>query len=192
MLGAIIGDMVGSVYEFNNTKKIDFPFFSERSTYTDDSIMTVAVAAWLISDKSHSHSVLENKMVSYAEEYPHPMGGYGGAIKQLSIGCASSKGKAWIHSAGYTKDQNILWNHTAEQDKFLEAMAESASSIVNYFNKNIVYINIMCNMSVDCDCCTLAEDPCMSDIEIINEVINIISTKIIDEDTSINGFIFEF
>lgn len=82
MLGAIIGDMVGSVYEFNNTKKIDFPFFSERSTYTDDSIMTVAVAAWLISDKSHSHSVLENKMVSYAEEYPHPMGGYGGGFAQ--------------------------------------------------------------------------------------------------------------
>lgn len=97
----------------------------------------------------------------------HPMGGYGGAIKQLSIGCASSKGKAWIHSAGYTKDQNILWNHTAEQDKFLEAMAESASSIVNYFNKNIVYINIMCNMSVDCDCCALAEDPCMKDIGIL-------------------------
>ena len=82
MLGAIIGDMVGSVYEFNNTKKIDFPFFSERSTYTDDSIMTVAVAAWLISDKTHSHSVLENKMVSYAEEYPHPMGGYGGGFAQ--------------------------------------------------------------------------------------------------------------
>lgn len=82
MLGAIIGDIVGSVYEFNNTKKTDFPFFSERSTYTDDSIMTVAVAAWLISDKTHSHSVLENKMVSYAEEYPHPMGGYGGGFAQ--------------------------------------------------------------------------------------------------------------
>ncbi|MBR2064482.1 MAG: ADP-ribosylglycohydrolase family protein [Bacteroidales bacterium] len=82
MLGAIIGDIVGSVYEFNNTKKTDFPFFSERSTYTDDSIMTVAVAAWLISDKTHSHFVLENKMVSYAEEYPHPMGGYGGGFAQ--------------------------------------------------------------------------------------------------------------
>ena len=64
MLGAIIGDIVGSVYEFNNTKKTDFPFFSERSTYTDDSIMTVAVAAWLISDKTYSHSVLENKSKS--------------------------------------------------------------------------------------------------------------------------------
>ena len=82
MLGAIIGDIVGSVYEFNNTKKTDFPFFSERSTYTDDSIMTVAVAAWLISDKTYSHSVLENKMVSYAEEYPFPMGGYGGGFAQ--------------------------------------------------------------------------------------------------------------
>lgn len=82
MLGAIIGDMVGSVYEFANTKRTDFPFFSERSTYTDDSIMTVAVAAWLVSDKTHSHAVLENKMVSYAEEYPHPMGGYGGGFAQ--------------------------------------------------------------------------------------------------------------
>lgn len=82
MLGAIIGDMVGSVYEFANTKRTDFPFFSERSTYTDDSIMTVAVAAWLVSDKTHSHAVLENKMVNYAEEYPHPMGGYGGGFAQ--------------------------------------------------------------------------------------------------------------
>lgn len=82
MLGAIIGDMVGSVYEFANTKRTDFPFFSERSTYTDDSIMTVAVAAWLLSDREHSHSSLENKMVSYAEEYPFPMGGYGGGFAQ--------------------------------------------------------------------------------------------------------------
>ena len=82
MLGAIIGDMVGSVYEFANTKRTDFPLFSERSTYTDDTIMTVAVAAWLLSDREHSHSSLENKMVCYAEEYPFPMGGYGGGFAQ--------------------------------------------------------------------------------------------------------------
>lgn len=97
----------------------------------------------------------------------HPMGGYGGALKQLSIGCASSEGKAWIHSAGKTKDQKILWDNLPEQDKFLEAMAESASSVVNYFKGNIVFINIMCNMSVDCDCCAVAEDPCMNDIGIL-------------------------
>lgn len=97
----------------------------------------------------------------------HPMGGYGSALKQLSIGCASSAGKAWIHSAGKTKDQNIVWDNLPEQDKFLEAMAESASSVVDYFKGNIVYINLMCNMSVDCDCCAVAEDPCMKDIGIL-------------------------
>ncbi len=99
----------------------------------------------------------------------HPMGGYGGALKQLSIGCASSKGKAWIHTAGKVKDQTKLWDNVAEQNKFLEAMAESASSIVEYFNNKggIAYINIMCNMSVDCDCCSVAEDPCMKDIGIL-------------------------
>ena len=97
----------------------------------------------------------------------HPMGGYGGALKQLSIGCASAEGKAWIHSAGKTKDQTILWDNVAEQNEFLEAMADSASSVVNYFKGNIAYVNIMCNMSVDCDCCAVAEDPCMKDIGIL-------------------------
>lgn len=97
----------------------------------------------------------------------HPMGGYGGALKQLSIGVASSAGKAWIHSAGKTKSQTELWSNVAEQDKFLEAMADSASSVAKKFEGNIVYINIMCNMSVDCDCCNVAEDPCMKDIGIL-------------------------
>lgn len=100
----------------------------------------------------------------------HPMGGYGGALKQLSIGCASSEGKCYIHSAGVTTDQNIVWNHLASQNKFLEAMAESASSVINYFKGNIVYINIMCNMSVDCDCCAVAEDPCLKDIGILSSL----------------------
>lgn len=97
----------------------------------------------------------------------HPMGGYGGALKQLSIGCASSQGKSWIHSAGKTKDQTVLWDNVAEQNEFLEAMADSALSVVNYFKGNIAYINIMCNMSVDCDCCAVAEDPCIKDIGIL-------------------------
>ena len=97
----------------------------------------------------------------------HPMGGYGGALKQLSIGVASSQGKAWIHSAGKTKDQTILWDNLPEQNKFLEAMADSASSIVEYFKGKIVFINVMCNLSVDCDCCAKAEDPCMKDIGIL-------------------------
>ncbi|MGN0150049.1 MAG: DUF362 domain-containing protein [Clostridia bacterium] len=97
----------------------------------------------------------------------HPMGGYGGALKQLSIGCASSAGKAYIHSAGVTNDQNIVWKHTAEQDSFLEAMADAAKSVIDYFKGNIVYINVMKNLSVDCDCCAVAEDPCMQDIGVL-------------------------
>ena len=97
----------------------------------------------------------------------HPMGGYGGALKQLSIGLASAAGKAWIHSAGVTNDVNLVWKNTAPQDKFLEAMAESASSVLDYFKGKIVYINIMVNMSVDCDCCAVAEDPCMKDIGVL-------------------------
>ena len=97
----------------------------------------------------------------------HPMGGYGGAIKQLSIGCASSAGKSWIHSAGKEKDQTKLWDNLPEQDLFLESMADAAESVVQYFKGNIAFINIMCNMSVDCDCCAIAEDPCMKDIGIL-------------------------
>ena len=97
----------------------------------------------------------------------HPMGGFGGALKQLSIGIASSSGKTNIHTAGKTTNVNELWNNLPEQDKFIEAMADAASSVHNYFNGNIAYINIMKNMSVDCDCCKDAEDPCMKDIGIL-------------------------
>ncbi len=89
----------------------------------------------------------------------HPMGGYGGALKQLSIGMASSFGKAYIHGAG---EPEKIW--TADHDSFLKSMADAASSVVKYFGDNIVYINVMKNMSVDCDCCAVAEDPCMKDI----------------------------
>ncbi len=97
----------------------------------------------------------------------HPMGGYGGALKQLSIGCASSEGKSWIHSAGTNKDQYTLWDNLPPQNDFLESMAEAASAVVHYFKGNMAFINVMCNMSVDCDCCANAEDPCMKDIGIL-------------------------
>lgn len=92
----------------------------------------------------------------------HPMGGYGGAIKQLSIGVASSYGKAYIHGAGNTEN---FWN--TDHDSFLRSMADAASSVIDYFKGNIAYINVMKNMSVDCDCCAVAEDPCMKDIGIL-------------------------
>ncbi len=98
----------------------------------------------------------------------HPMGGFGGALKQLSIGCASSRGKANIHSAKRTLDQYELWDkHIAPQEDFLRAMAESAGSIVDYFKGNMAFVNVMANMSVDCDCCAVAEDPCMKDIGVL-------------------------
>ncbi len=100
----------------------------------------------------------------------HAMGGYGGALKQLSIGCASSKGKTLIHTAGVTDNQYELFNNLPEQDKFLEAMADAASSVVNYFNGNIVYINIMKNISMDCDCDGNASLPCMNDIGILASI----------------------
>ena len=97
----------------------------------------------------------------------HAMGGYGGALKQLSIGCASSDGKAWIHTAGQTRHQEELWSKVAEQDKFLESMADAASSVIDYFKGNIVYINIMKNISIDCDCDGNAEPPCIKDIGVL-------------------------
>ncbi len=92
----------------------------------------------------------------------HPMGGYGGALKQLSIGIASSYGKAYIHGVG---DTEAFW--TSDHDSFLESMADAASSVTEYFGDNAAYINVMKNMSVDCDCCAVAEDPCMKDIGIL-------------------------
>lgn len=92
----------------------------------------------------------------------HPMGGFGGALKQLSIGVASSAGKAYIHGAGKPEE---IW--TADHDSFLESMADAASAVVKYFNGNMVFVNVMKNMSVDCDCCAVAEDPCMKDIGIL-------------------------
>lgn len=95
----------------------------------------------------------------------HPMGGYGGAIKQLSIGVASSFGKAYIHGAGVPEN---IW--TADHDSFLESMADAAGSVIDFYKGNVVYINVMKNLSVDCDCCAKAEDPCMKDIGILASV----------------------
>lgn len=92
----------------------------------------------------------------------HPMGGFGGALKNISIGIASSHGKAYIHGAG---EAEKIW--TADHNSFLESMADAAKSIVDYFGNKIAYINIMCNMSVDCDCCAVAEDPKIADIGIL-------------------------
>ena len=92
----------------------------------------------------------------------HPMGGFGGALKQLSIGFASSFGKKYIHGVG---DVNNFWG--SDHDSFLASMADAASSVAEYFGSEAMYINVMKNMSVDCDCCAKAEDPCIADIGIL-------------------------
>lgn len=97
----------------------------------------------------------------------HAMAGFGGAIKNMSIGIASSAGKAWIHSDGKTKDQNIVWNNLPEQDDFLESMTEAAKAVADHCGDNILYISVANNLSVDCDCDSSPEDPKMGDIGIL-------------------------
>ena len=131
----------------------------------------------IILDIQNGKVIKENYVGSHLNNYDsmlvlshfkgHPMGGFGGALKQLSIGVASSSGKTYIHTAGKTTDVSKLWENFPEQDKFIEAMADAASSIHNKFKGNIAYINVMKNMSVDCDCCAKAEDPCMKDIGVL-------------------------
>ena len=122
-----------------------------------------------ILKENHLGKHIENydSMVVLAHFKGHPAGGYGGALKQLSIGCASRAGKALIHSAGKTDDRFETWNQHASNIVFPEAMADAASSVVKHFEGKIAFINVMKNLSVDCDCCVVAEDPCMKDIGIL-------------------------
>ena len=113
------------------------------------------------------HMLNYDSMLVLAHFKGHPQGGYGGALKQLSIGCASAAGKALIHSGGVSENNIECWQKHAEQDRFCEAMADAASSVVGHFNGHIAFINVMKNLSVDCDCCAVAEDPCMKDIGIL-------------------------
>lgn len=109
-----------------------------------------------------SHIKNYDSMLVISHFKGHPMGGFGGALKNISIGVASSFGKSYIHGAG---EPEKIW--TADHNLFLESMADASKSIMDYFKNNIVFINIMCNMSVDCDCCAKAEDPCIKDIGIL-------------------------
>ena len=113
------------------------------------------------------HILDYDSMLVLAHFKGHPMGGYGGALKQLSIGCASRAGKALIHSAGKTDDRFETWKQHASEVEFPEAMADAAMSVMEHFKGRIAFINVMRNLSVDCDCCTVAEDPCMKDIGLL-------------------------
>ena len=108
-----------------------------------------------------------DSMLVLAHFKGHPMGGYGGALKQLSIGCASRAGKSLIHSGGRSADHMEAWDVHASNVVFPEAMADAAESVYKHFEGRIAFINVMKNLSVDCDCCSDAEAPCMKDIGIL-------------------------
>ena len=114
-----------------------------------------------------SHLSNYDSMLVLSHFKGHPMGGFGVALKQLSIGCASSAGKTLIHTAGKANDQSKLWDNVAKQDDFLDCMAETAGAVVDFFGRKMAFVNVMCNMSVDCDCCAKAEDPCLCDVGIL-------------------------
>lgn len=176
----IIGAVGGTVVECNTA------YEGERDT-TEKHIKTMAAHGWsrhfkvdlldsegpdlelpIPNGKRIKRNLVGKNLVRYdsllvlSHFKGHPMGGFGGALKQLSIGIASSAGKAYIHGAGNPKK---IW--TADHDSFLESMADAASSIIEHFKDKIIYINVMKDMSVDCDCCAIAEDPCMKDIGIL-------------------------
>ena len=129
-----------------------------------DAVFPIPNGKILKENRVGRHLLNYDSMLVLAHFKGHPMGGYGGALKQLAIGCASRAGKALIHSAGKTDDRFETWQQHASSVVFPEAMADAASSIVAHFQGKIAYINVMKNLSVDCDCCEVAEDPCMQDI----------------------------
>lgn len=109
-------------------------------------------------------------MINLAHFKGHAMGGFGGVLKNQSIGVASTNGKTYIHTAGKTRNPGELWDNLPEQDAFLESMAEAAKAVRDYIKGNILYIDVMNNLSVDCDCDSNPEDPCMKDIGILASV----------------------
>jgi len=127
-----------------------------------------------VKDRSHikydivgDHLANYDFMINLAHFKGHAMGGYGGVLKNASIGVASTAGKAYIHSSGYTQDPVDTWNHTENQDGFLESMAAAAQAVHNYMGGRVIYINVMNNMSVDCDCDGSPEAPKLKDMGIM-------------------------
>ena len=137
----------------------------------DDTLhIPVRDTKWIQYDIVGSHLANYDFMINLAHFKGHQMGGFGGVLKNQSIGVASSSGKAYIHSAGVTESVEDLWNHVDNQDGFLESMAAAAQAVHDYFKKdgrNIVYINVMNNMSIDCDCNAHPATPVLKDMGIL-------------------------
>ena len=160
----IINEVNGTVVECNTAYDGWFKHFRVDLLDAEGPDLVLDIPNGKVIKKNYVGKDIANydSMLILSHFKGHPMGGYGGALKQLSIGLASSYGKAYIHGCGVPE---AIW--TADHDSFLEAMADAAGSIVKYFNGRIVYINVMKNMSVDCDCCAVAEDPCIKDIGVL-------------------------
>jgi uncharacterized Fe-S center protein len=131
----------------------------------EDIVLDIPNGAVIKKNYIGNHADRYDSMLVLSHFKGHPMGGYGGALKQLSIGVASSFGKAYIHGAG---EPEKIW--TADHDSFLRAMADAASSVIAFYKNNLAYVNVMKNLSVDCDCCAVAKDPCMKDIGILSSL----------------------
>ncbi len=128
----------------------------------EDIVLDIPNGAVIKKNYIGNHADRYDSMLVLSHFKGHPMGGYGGALKQLSIGVASSFGKAYIHGAG---EPEKIW--TSDHDSFLRSMADAAGSVIAFYKNELAYINVMKNLSVDCDCCAVAEDPCMKDIGIL-------------------------
>ncbi len=151
-------------HEWN--KYFSFDLMDEK----EDAVLPADNGLVLKSNRVGKNLLNYDSMLVLSHFKGHAMGGYGGALKQLSIGCASTAGKSLIHTAGFTDKQEELFNNLPPQDRFLESMADAASSVIKYFNGNIAYINVMKNISKDCDCDGNAASPCMNDIGILSSL----------------------
>lgn len=169
------GEATGGVRDYTESHRQLIEYHGWNKYFTVD--LMDAEGPDVVWDIPDGHVLKTNRLGKNIENYDsmlvlahfkgHPAGGYGGALKQLSIGCASREGKALIHSGGVTDSNIETWDKHAEQDVFCEAMADAAASVARHFEGKIAYINVMKNLSVDCDCCANAEDPCMRDIGIL-------------------------
>ena len=149
---------------FNKIAKVDI--------MDDDGEMVLPVDKGIHLKENYVGKNLQNydSILMLSHFKGHPMGGFGGALKNMSIGIASSSGKAFIHTAGKSKDVSTLWQNTAPQNDFLESMADSDKSVIDYMKGNIVYINVINNLSVDCDCVASPEKVHMKDIGIASSL----------------------
>ena len=184
LIGGLVKKVGGTIVECNtayagsrNTSEAHWKTIHEHGF---DSIFAVDIMDEYgdiripVKDKKHikydivgAHLANYDFMINLAHFKGHAMGGFGGVLKNQSIGVASSAGKAYIHTAGKVQSQEKLWNNLPAQDYFLESMAAAAQAVADYFDGNIIYINVMNNMSVDCDCDSHPAAPALKDMGIM-------------------------